>query len=186
MHKILAYGLIIDIIIFDQLSKWAVTEYMIRGGESALNLIHWLSHAPERLDFKSISVMPFFNIVMVWNEGVSFGLFNNDGINAAIPLIIISLIVCAIFLVWLARTSYTLQAYGIALVIGGAIGNVIDRIRFGAVIDFLDFHIAGYHWPAFNIADSAIVIGVLILIVHTFLYEGKTDASALDKIEPGD
>lgn len=86
-------------------------------------------------------------------------------------LIALSFIISIGFLIWLFRTENPVHRLGIALVIGGAIGNVFDRFRFGAVFDFLDFHIFGFHWPAFNIADSAIVIGVFILMIYTFLFE---------------
>ena len=172
MKLFLYYALIIDLIIADQLSKWAVSEYIIRDGE-AIGLIDWALNAPERLGASSIEMLPFFNLVMVWNEGISFGLFNNGNGNTALPLILFSLIVSGGFLVWLSRVTHPLQKTGLALVIGGALGNVIDRVRFGAVMDFLDIHVMGYHWPAFNIADSAIVIGVVCLMVHALFFENK-------------
>lgn len=110
-----------------------------------------------------VEVTSFFNLYTVWNPGVSFGMFNN---LAYAPWIFsgIAIVVVIILLIWMKQAENQLVAYGLALVIGGAIGNTIDRIRFGAVIDFLDFHLAGYHWPAFNIADTAIFLGVVALL----------------------
>ena len=176
MSKILYLIFIAVLFVFDQLSKWAITENVIRPalGEAflpPLNLAEWLSNAPGRLPFTSIEVLPFFNIVMVWNQGISFGLFNHD--NGVGPFILmgISSVISLIFLIWLFRTTSKLQSFAIVLVIAGALGNVVDRARFGAVIDFLDFHVAGYHWPAFNVADSCICIGVFLLIIQSFFFE---------------
>lgn len=161
--------------IADQLSKWAVTEYMIRPATEnagpSMGLVEWIASAHPRLPFTSIEILPFFNIVMVWNQGVSFGMFSNDSAYGPLILSGLALVIAAVFLVWLFRSQSKLQCAAIALVISGAVGNVIDRVRFGAVIDFLDVHVAGFHWPAFNIADSAICIGVFLLIVHSFFFE---------------
>jgi signal peptidase II len=116
-----------------------------------------------------IRVAPFFDIVLVWNRGVSFGLFNNDtGLNAIVFSLVAAIIV-GFLLVWLKRARQPLVAAAIGLVIGGAVGNVADRLRFGAVVDFLDFHLAGWHWPAFNVADSAICIGVGLMLIDSLL-----------------
>ena len=172
-NPIIFFGFALDLVILDQLSKWAVSEYLIRQEGGAIDLISWLLQAPERLPFHKIEVLPFFNLVMVWNQGVSFGLFNHDTDYGALVLIILALAISAGFTVWLFRSTHMLQMTGLALVIGGAIGNVIDRFRFGAVMDFLDFHAFGYHWPAFNVADSAIVIGVVVLMIHALFYEER-------------
>jgi signal peptidase II len=168
----------LDIVIADQLSKWAVTEYMIRPlhGGTPVNLWDWMTEAPPRLAYAQSELLPFFNIVMVWNKGVSFGLFNHDTDYGPLLLTSLSLVISAVFLVWLFRTNSAVQLCGIAMVIGGAIGNVIDRLRFGAVIDFLDFHAAGWHWPAFNLADSSIVIGIFILILYAIFFEERQHA----------
>jgi len=133
--------------------------------------VEWLFNAPERLPFLGVDVLPFFNFVVVWNQGVSFGLFSNDTDYGPYILIALSFAITVGFLIWMFRTQNIVHHFGIALVIGGAIGNVIDRFRFGAVFDFLDVHAFGWHWPAFNIADSAIVIGVFTLMIHAFLFE---------------
>ena len=112
----------------------------------------------------SIEVTGFFNLVRAWNRGVSFGLFNSDGQWNAIILSTIAVIIVIALLVWLFQTDDRPTIVAIGLVVGGALGNVIDRARFGAVFDFLDVHAMGWHWPAFNVADSAISIGAVILV----------------------
>ncbi len=119
----------------------------------------------------AIEITPFFNLVMVWNYGVSFGLFSEH--NQPLLLVGLSGIISAILLGWLIKTPSTLVAFALGAVLGGAAGNVADRLRFGAVADFFDFHIATYHWPAFNIADSAIFIGVVLLCIHSMFMEPK-------------
>ena len=149
-------------------------------GENPIGLIEWITNAPERLGYKAFELLPFLNMTMVWNEGISFGLFNDGNGGTALPLIILSLIISTIFAIWLTKSKHVMQSIGLALVIGGALGNVIDRFRFGAVMDFIDIHAFGYHYPSFNIADSAIVIGVGILIIYAAFIEGKTNPQSLD------
>lgn len=111
-----------------------------------------------------LAVWPFFNLVLVWNPGVSFGLL--DGLGAAGRWLLsgLSVLIMIVLLFWLRRVRVRLTALGLGLVLGGALGNLIDRIRFGAVVDFLDFHAFGLHWPAFNVADAAIVCGVILIL----------------------
>lgn len=158
----------------DQISKWAVTEYIIRTGitpgERPFDVFHWFLHAPDGLGFYTTPITPFFNIVMVWNHGVSFGLFNRESESGPLILTAVSGLICAAFLYLLWRSTSRFQSLMIACIIGGAIGNIIDRLRFGAVIDFLDFHAFGYHWPAFNLADSLICLGVIGFIVHSLIW----------------
>lgn len=153
----------------DQLSKWAISELVMRplvpGAGSPVDFITWYQNPPAPLTFAQKDVLPIFKLVMVWNKGISFGLFNNTADYGPVILISVSLLITAIFLYVLARSSNAWQSLGVALVIGGAIGNVIDRVRFGAVIDFLYFHVNDYYFPAFNIADSCICVGVALLLV---------------------
>lgn len=114
-----------------------------------------------------IEVLPFFNLVTVWNYGVSFGMFNSGSGAAAWIFIGLALAITAALAVWLSRVDRPLIAAALGLVIGGAIGNIVDRVRFGAVFDFLDFHAFGWHWPAFNVADSAITVGVAALFIDS-------------------
>ena len=165
-------------IIADQISKWAIVEHMVKpriidGDFTPLSFFDWYSGPTLRWPFVSVEVLPFFNLVMVWNQGVSFGMFSNDSAFGPLLLSLMSLVIASIFIVWLFRSRSAMQSVAISLVIAGAIGNVIDRLRFGAVIDFLDFHAFGYHWPAFNIADSSIFVGVFLLIVYSFFFESR-------------
>ncbi len=130
------------------------------------------------LEGASREILPFFNLVLVWNRGVSFGLFNHGEPLPPILFVLVSLGIAALFCFWLFRAENRMMALAIGSVIGGAVGNVIDRLRFGAVVDFLDFHIAGIHWPAFNIADSAIVVGIALIVFDgLFLAARKTNAN---------
>ena len=110
-------------------------------------------------------VWSFFNVVRVHNCGVTFGMFKE--IAQPIILVIISLIVVSCFVLYAKQNKQ--YRYPAVAVIAGAIGNVIDRFRYFSVVDFLDFHINEYHWPAFNIADSAIVIGVCCIILISYI-----------------
>lgn len=175
-YRAIALFIALDVIIIDQLTKWGITEMLLRPhrtGDAGFDLIKWFTETPPRLEYTEIQILPFFNLVMVWNQGVSFGMFNGGQAGSAVFLILLSLGVSLIFLIWLLRSTSKMQAFCLALVIGGAIGNVIDRARFGAVIDFLDFHVMGRHWPAFNVADSAIVIGVILLMIHSLFLDNK-------------
>ena len=111
----------------------------------------------------------FFNLVLAWNRGVSFGIYNNDGAINALVFTAGAAIVVAGLILWLRRVREPLLATAIGLVIGGAIGNVIDRLRYGGVVDFLDFHLADWHWFTFNLADSAICIGVGFMVIDSLL-----------------
>jgi signal peptidase II len=112
-----------------------------------------------------VRITSFFNLVMVWNRGVSFGMFAG-GEETRWLLVAISSAVSLALLGWLYGARNMVLGAGIGLVIGGAVGNIIDRVMPSrrAVADFFDFHVAGYHWPAFNVADMAIVIGIVFLV----------------------
>lgn len=112
-----------------------------------------------------VEVTGFFNLVLVWNRGVSFGLLQGLGEIGPWLLAAFGVAVCIVLLVWLGRESRGPTRIALGLVLGGAVGNIVDRARFGAVVDFLDFHALGYHWPAFNISDSAIVVGAVLLLL---------------------
>lgn len=127
-----------------------------------------------RFDGVVAPVTPFFNFVLVWNPGVSFGMFqNHDGTTGPYILIGLALAIVTVMAIWLARAERRGQQWALAAVIAGAIGNVIDRAIHGAVIDFLDFHAFGYHWPAFNVADCAVVCGIAFLVIDSLFFEPK-------------
>ncbi|GAB4172937.1 MAG: signal peptidase II [Thalassobaculales bacterium] len=113
---------------------------------------------------RQIVVTGFLNLTPVWNRGVSFGLLANDSPYGPYLLSGFALAVCAVIWWWLGRAENRVVALGLGAVLGGAAGNVIDRLRFGAVVDFIDVHVAGWHWPAFNLADAAISLGVAALL----------------------
>jgi signal peptidase II len=114
-----------------------------------------------------VALTSFFNLVLVWNTGMSFGLFH-DQPWASTVFTYLPIIIASIVFIWAIRTNDTLQAYGLILIVSGAIGNIIDRFRFGSVVDFIDWYIGTWHWPAFNIADSSVCIGVAILMILSF------------------
>lgn len=115
-----------------------------------------------------VEIFLFLNLVMVRNTGVSFGLLSG-GIAAWWALSAIALVVTAFLFRWLWGEPSLLVTTGLGLIIGGALGNVVDRWRHGAVIDFLDFHAAGWHWPAFNLADVSIVVGIATIIWNSIV-----------------
>ena len=123
-----------------------------------------------------IVVFEWFNLVPVWNTGISFGMF--AGYSDWMPAIIsgITIIISLVLLAWLLVTVSVVTKLALSLILGGAVGNIIDRIRFGAVIDFVDIHFMDFHWPAFNIADSAITIGVALFLLDSFLKKSARDS----------
>ena len=117
---------------------------------------------------RRVEVNSFLDLVLTCNSGVSFGLFNRVGLNSLIFTLAASAIV-VVLMVWLSRVRTNFLAVALGLIIGGAVGNVIDRVRFGAVIDFLYFHAGSWYWPAFNLADSAICLGVGAMLLDGML-----------------
>ena len=138
------------VLVADQLVKFAMLRYLIDGFRP------------------SVEVLPFFNLVVVWNNGISFGMFNTGSASAAYLFAGLALAIVAGLLWWLRNAENATVVLALGLVVGGAIGNVVDRLRFGAVFDFFDFHVWGYHWPAFNIADAGITLGVACLFYDSF------------------
>ena len=135
----------------------------------------WIVHdimAPPRW----IEVTAFFNIVMVWNKGASLGLFSTQSPWTQAVLGGFAVVISIVLAVWMYRARSKWLAVALGLVIGGALGNAIDRAIYGAVADFLDFHAYGYHWPSFNVADIAISIGVVMLLFDGLL-EKRRDHS---------
>jgi signal peptidase II len=169
-------GLLAAVMVLDQLTKWLVFETVLRVAGDAPGFFSWLvtqrsleSFYDARADYATVVLAPFLNFVMVWNTGVSFGMFGGGGEWVKVALIAVAFVISGVMLAWLYLASRVLVASALALIVGGALGNVIDRFRFGAVADFVDVHVMGYHWPAFNVADSAIAVGAGILILDALL-----------------
>ncbi|HXJ00961.1 MAG TPA: signal peptidase II [Micropepsaceae bacterium] len=126
-------------------------------------------------DFRSlgpaarIAVLPFFDIVMVWNRGVSYGLFPAASSAGVIFWVTLSLIAVVGLGWWMAKAERTILTLGIGLIIGGALGNVIDRVIYGAVADFFHFYAFGHDWYVFNVADAAITVGVAVVLLEAFI-----------------
>jgi signal peptidase II len=150
------FALAAAIVLGDQLTKWLALSHL-RDGRV---------------------VTDFFNLVLVFNKGAAFS-FLADAQGWQTPLLAaFALIAAVIVSVLLVRSpGRRMQCAGLALILGGALGNLIDRVRFGHVVDFLDFHAMGWHWPAFNVADSAITIGAALLILEGFASERRTGAA---------
>jgi signal peptidase II len=133
------------LVVLDQLSKHVITRALVSGA--------------------GVEVTPFFNLVLVYNRGAAFSFLSSASGWQRELFIAIALIASA-WVVYLLRKfpGQTLFCFALSLILGGAVGNVVDRLLLGVVVDFLDFHLAGYHWPAFNIADSAITCGAALLV----------------------
>ena len=139
------------IIILDQVSKYIAVHYMVYG--------------------KPVYIFPFFNLSLNFNPGASFGFLGDAGGWQIYLFAAISLIVAIILVIWLGRIKRSdgLMAAGLSLIVGGALGNFIDRVRLTYVIDFFDFHIKNWHFATFNVADSAICIGAFLVILRMLL-----------------
>ncbi|MBE0435903.1 MAG: signal peptidase II [Methylomicrobium sp.] len=129
--------------------------------------------------YQSIQVLPFFNLTYVHNTGAAFSFLSEAGGWQRWFFAVLAFVISVVITVWLARLKRheTLLAVSLALVLGGAVGNLIDRLAYGYVIDFLDVYYQDWHWPAFNIADSAITIGVALMIAESFGLGKKGEAS---------
>jgi signal peptidase II len=179
LSRAAALALIPALAFADQVSKWYVIEKFFRprsfdAHEAERGFLTWLAQLPQQqFPFFSHPVTPYFNLVMVWNKGVSFGMFANSHAYMPYALMLMALAMSGFFLVWLLRAPGFFPMAALAAIISGALSNAWDRVRFGAVADFLDFHLGDRHWPAFNIADSCIVIGVAGLALHTLFFERK-------------
>jgi signal peptidase II len=129
----------------------------------------WLLHIVG-LDGQAVTVGPFLDLVLVWNKGISYGLFQQDGALGQWPLLFLKVLVVGLIWIWLARAHSRLTALSLGLLIGGATGNAIDRLAYGAVADFAHFHVTtatwNFSWYVFNLADVAVVVGIL-----GFLYD---------------
>ena len=132
--------------------------------------------------YESIPLMPYFNLTYVHNTGAAFSFLSEAGGWQRWFFAALAFIISAVLSVWLARLQKheTLLAIALSLVLGGAIGNLIDRLAYGYVIDFLDIYYNNWHWPAFNIADSAITLGVGLMLAESFGLGKAKEADASD------
>jgi len=125
-----------------------------------------------KAQFEKIEILPILNIVKVWNKGIAFGLFSKTGILNTILLIFVTLVVLLIIYVWAKKIYFQnkddkISLISLGMLLGGGLGNLIDRIFFGKVFDFIDLHIKNLHWPVFNVADIAITLALFLLIFRT-------------------
>jgi len=146
LRRIFGILILVAVLALDQWSKFAVTAAAGVGD------------VPRE-------IFPIFNLVMVRNHGISFGFLAHGQAGMATLLTALTSVVALLLFLWLMVTSEWSTAVALGFVIGGALGNIFDRMRYEAVTDFLDFHLGMHHWPAFNLADSAIFIGVVILVL---------------------
>ncbi len=150
---ILGLSVALIVLICDQLSKFWMLHYVL--AEKSV-----------------IEIFPCFNLVKAWNTGVSFSMFNNGGTLGVVALSFLALAIVAFLIKWLYSEKNQWIQVALGMIIGGALGNVIDRVSYGAVFDFLDLYWKNIHWPAFNVADSFICIGAVIIIAHS-LWNGS-------------
>src|SRR6185503_8490643 len=136
------------------------------------NLLLYGLHFKDLGPAARIELTPFLELIMVWNRGVSYGLFQAESLAGTIIITVVSLIAVAALSWWLKGADRRLLAVGLGLVVGGALGNVIDRIIYGAVADFFRFHAFGRDWYVFNVADAAITVGVVAVLLDAFVRPG--------------
>lgn len=152
-NKFFLLILILLLIFFDQLIK------------------HWILQNIF-LDGKIIQINQYLNLTPVWNKGISFGMFSNiEDINFF--MVVLTIIIILFLFLWFFKTVSFFQRLALTLIISGAIGNLLDRFKYEAVVDFIDFHINNLHWPAFNFADSLITIGAFIYLIGIFSSENN-------------
>jgi lipoprotein signal peptidase len=143
---------------------------------------YWILDVLRLPDIGSMPILPGLNFTMVWNYGITFGLFRSNSAWAAMALAAVALAVVAALSAWLWRAERLAVAIALGAVAGGAVGNVIDRARFGAVVDFIHAHAFGWSWYVFNLADAAIVCGVAALVFDGMRHPPAGRLAA----EPGD
>ncbi len=147
-------------------SVWSRTGFAIALGALLIDQAYkwWMLYVYDIAARGLVTITPFFDITLVWNKGISYGLFQQETATGRYVLIGIILIITVILLIWLMRVQSFLMATAMGLVLGGAVGNVIDRIYYGAVADFFSFHYRGFNWYVFNLADIWVVAGAALLI----------------------
>jgi signal peptidase II len=142
-------GIALVVVLLDQASKIMMSQFLLYG--------------------QSETITSYFNLVMVYNKGAAFSFLSDQPGWQRYFFTAVS-VIASLFILWMLRRNPTqrLFCWSLALILGGAVGNLIDRIAYGHVIDFLDFHVGGWHWPAFNVADSAITVGAILFVLDEF------------------
>jgi signal peptidase II len=163
-NHLTALGLVAALIVLaaDQFSKW------------------WILNVIRLEEVGQIVLLPVLNLTMVWNRGVTFGLLNGLGEWSSLALAAVALTVVVALGVWLRRAESRLVAAALGAIAGGAISNVIDRLRFGAVVDFIHAHLGTWSWYVFNVADAAIVCGVAALVIESLWPRARNSRSPED------
>jgi signal peptidase II len=156
------------VLVADQASKW------------------WILNVLDLPDLRQVVLLPVLNLTMVWNHGVTFGLLNGLGDWGHVILAAVALAVVVALGFWLRRAESRMMAAAIGTIAGGAVGNVIDRVRFGGVVDFIHAHVdtpwGDLSWYVFNVADAAIVCGVAVLILESMVSKRRQDG---DRVSTG-
>lgn len=136
---------------------------------------YWVLHGAHLADGHVLVLLPVLNLVLVWNHGITFGMFASAGSKIILATIATAVIIC--LFIWLWRSDTWLKTLAIGAITGGAIGNVADRLHYGAVVDFIQAHIGAWSWYVFNISDSAIVCGVVVLMAESLLRRAPVAAN---------
>ena len=168
---------------------------MTRNGRTTIGLLvgltvlladqaskYWVLDVLRLPELRQVQVLPVLNLTMVWNRGVTFGLLNGVGGMSSLVLAGIAVIVVLLLAWWLRRAETWVVATALGAIAGGAIGNVIDRLRFGAVVDFIHAHVGDWSWYVFNLADAAIVCGVAALVLEGLLPRRARNPNDADRL----
>lgn len=142
---------------------------------------YWVLHGLDLPERGMVRLLPVLNFTLVWNRGVTFGLLNGLGAWARPALIVVAIAVVAGLGLWLTRAESWRVAGALGAIAGGALGNVLDRLRFGAVVDFIHAHIGSVSWYVFNVADAAIVIGVGLLLLDGIAAPARGESARGEK-----
>ena len=186
-HRHLTLTFLVTLLI-DQVSKWYIFEHVLRLNGDKMSFLDWLIHTQSIeatlasfTDYTVVKITSFFNLVTVWNTGVSFGFLQDSANYMPTVLTIFAFIMSLILFIWARRTTHKVESLSLVLIASGAFGNAFDRLRFKGVADFIDIHYNGWHWPAFNVADSAIFIGAVLLLIYSFRSTPKNDVEPTEK-----
>lgn len=146
----------------------AVVAFVIDQGSK-----FWLLHVFDIETRQPVHLGPFFDVVMDWNTGISYSLLRADTPPGRVGLLVMTLVATLILGIWLWRTRQVITAAALGLIVGGALGNACDRFTYGAVADFVHFHVGSFSWYVFNLADVAIVAGAALLLYESFFVKQK-------------